>query len=237
MIPIKDDNPTHHFPFMTILLILGNITVYIYQMTQGPEFQAFIYRFGAIPWEITHFREVPNIPTHYSSTIPNILTPLTSIFLHGSVFHLLGNMLYLWIFGDNVEALVGHFRFFIFYICCGLIAALTQILIAPNSSIPMIGASGAISGVLGAYLLRFPRAKVHVLIFFFFFIRIVRVSALFVLGLWFFIQLFNGLGSIGLEETGGVAWFAHIGGFAAGMILVLLFEKKGPLRIRKSVLY
>ncbi len=234
MIPIKDDNPARHFPIVTILIIIGNMAVYIYQMIHGPEIQAFIYKFGAIPWEITHFQEIPNIPIDYRSTIPNTLTLFTSIFLHGGFFHLTGNMLYLWIFGDNVEALVGHVRFFIFYICCGLVAALTQIIIAPNSSVPMVGASGAISGVLGAYLLFFPKAKVHVLIFFFFFIRIIRVSALFVLGLWFFIQLFNGLGSIGLEETGGVAWFAHIGGFVAGMILVFLFEKRGPVRIYKK---
>ncbi len=234
MIPIKDDNPTHHFPITTILLILINIGVYIYQVTHGPEFQTFIYRLGVIPWEITHFHEAPNIPLQYWSTMPNIFTLLTSMFVHGGIFHLLGNMLYLWIFGDNVEALTGHLRFLGFYLSCGLAATFTQIIIAPNSLIPMVGASGAISGVLGAYLIYFPRAKVHILVFFFFFIRIVRVSALFVLGLWFFIQVFNGLGSFGHEETGGVAWFAHIGGFIAGMILLFPFKKKNPVRIYKK---
>jgi membrane associated rhomboid family serine protease len=125
-------------------------------------------------------------------------------------------------------------RFLGFYLCCGLAATFIQIIIAPNSLIPMVGASGAISGVLGAYLLHFPRAKIHVLVFFFFFIRIVRISALFVLGLWFFIQVFNGFGSLGPGETGGVAWFAHIGGFISGMIFVFLFKKKNSVRIYRK---
>ena len=231
MIPIKDDNPTYTFPAVTVFLILVNIAVHAYQWTLGPEAQAFIYRLGAIPWEITHFRELVRLPVDFRSNVPNILTLFTSMFIHGGLLHLLGNMLYLWIFGDNVEALVGHARFFVFYISCGLIAALCHIIIDPNSSIPMVGASGAISGVLGAYFLRFPRARVHVVIFFFFFIRVVRVSALFVLGLWFIMQVFSGLGSLGIGGTGGVAWFAHIGGFVAGIILIFPFEKKERVRI------
>ena len=213
MIPIKDDNPTQHFPIITILLILLNVAIFIHQVMLGPEFQAFIYQFGVIPWEITHLQDAPHIPSIYQSDIPNIFTLFTSIFIHGGVLHLLGNMLYLWIFGDNIESLLGHMRFLIFYLCCGLAGSLIQIVSAPNSFIPMIGASGAISGVLGAYLLRFPRAKVHVLIFFFFFIRIVRISALFVLGFWFVIQIFNGLGALARGEIGGLAWVAHAGGF------------------------
>lgn len=235
MIPIKDDNPTRYFPVATILLILANIGVFIHQMTLGSESQAFIYRLGVIPWEITHFQEASHMPFNYRSNMPNVFTLFTSMFVHGGIFHLLGNMLYLWIFGDNIESLVGHLRFLIFYLCCGLGAAFVRIITGPNSLIPMIGASGAISGVLGAYLLRFPRAKVHVLIFFFFFIRVVRVSALFVLGFWFLIQLFNGLGALKLGETGGVAWFAHIGGFIAGMILIYPFEKKGTYKIHRRI--
>ncbi len=237
MIPIKDDNPTHYFPIITILLILLNTAVFIYQVMLGPEFQAFIYQFGVIPWEMTHLQEAPHIPLIYHSDIPNIFTLLTSIFIHGGILHLLGNMLYLWIFGDNIESLLGHMRFLIFYLFCGLAAAFVQIITGPNSLIPMVGASGAISGVLGAYLLRFPRAKVHVLIFFFFFIRIIRVSALFVLGFWFVIQLISGLGALELGETGGVAWFAHVGGFIAGMILVFPFEKKGSYKMNKKIFW
>lgn len=231
MIPIKDDNPTAHIPFVTVLFIIINIAVHVYQWMLGPEAQAFVYRMGAIPWEITHFRELTGIPASYRSQFPNVLTLFTSIFVHGSILHLLGNLLYLWIFGDNIEALMGHFRFFLFYFCCGLIATLTHLIIEPNSTVPMVGASGAISGILGAYFLRFPRARVHVLIFLFFFIRIVRVSALFVLGFWFFLQVFSGFGSLGMEGQGGVAWFAHIGGFVSGLLLVFLFEKKERVQI------
>ncbi len=222
MIPIKDDNPTYTFPIITILLILANIGIFIYQFSLGSGAQAFVYRLGAVPWEITHFREVPRYPVEYRSAIPGVLTLFTSMFLHGGIIHLLGNMLYLYIFGDNIEALMGHGKFFVFYVGCGLIATLAHVVPNPNSTIPMVGASGAISGVLGAYLLRYPRAKVHVLIIFLLFIRVVRVSALFVLGFWFLMQVFNGF----VQSGGGVAWFAHIGGFIAGMVLVFFFEKK-----------
>jgi len=230
MIPIKDDNPTYTFPVITILLILANIGIFIYQFLLGQEAQAFISKLGAIPWEITHFRELPGLPLEYRSEFPNILTLFTSMFLHGGPFHLLGNMLYLWIFGDNIEALVGHARFLGFYLCCGLVATLSHVISDPASTTPMVGASGAISGVLGAYFLRFPRAKVHVLIFFLFFIRVIRVSALFVLGFWLVMQVLNGFGSLGFQRGGGIAWFAHIGGFIAGMVLVFFFEKKDRVR-------
>jgi len=232
MIPIKDDNPTRAFPLVTIFLILLNTAVQVYQMTLGVEAEALVYRLGAIPWEITHFQEFPKLPVHFQSNIPNGFTLFTSMFLHGSLLHLLGNMLYLWIFGDNIEAIMGHGRFFLFYLCCGLMAAFSHIVSSPNSTVPMVGASGAISGVLGAYFLRFPRAKVHVVIFLFFFIRLIRVPALLVLGFWFIMQLFSGLGSGGVEG-GGVAWFAHIGGFVTGMVLVFFFEKKDRVRIYK----
>ena len=230
MIPIKDDNPTHHIPLVTICLILLNVAVFVYQSMLGAEAQAFIFRLGAIPWEIVHFREYPGLPPAYRSSLPNVLTLFSSMFVHGGLVHLLGNMLYLWIFGDNVEALMGHARFLLFYLMCGLVAALTHVIIEPGSTVPMVGASGAISGVLGAYFIRFPRARVHVLIFFFFFIRVIYVSALFVLGFWFVMQLFNGFGSLG-ASGGGVAWFAHIGGFLAGLLLVFLFEKSERVRI------
>ena len=231
MIPIKDDNPSTVFPFVTIFLILANTAIHVYQFSLGEEAQAFIFRLGAIPWEITRFRELPRLPASYRSDIPNIMTLLTSMFLHGGILHLLGNMLYLWIFGDNVESIMGHGRFLIFYLSCGVIATLCHVVIDPGSAVPLIGASGAISGILGAYFLRFPRARVHVLIVFFFFIRVIRVSAIFVIGFWFLIQVFNGLGTLGMQGSGGVAWFAHIGGFVAGFILVFLFEKKERVQV------
>jgi len=232
MIPIKDDNPTRSVPFVTILLILGNLAVYYYQYHLGEGAQAFVMQFGAIPWEITHFQEYGHAAWSYRSPVPNFLTLFSSMFIHGGLLHILGNMLYLWIFGDNVEALVGHARFFVFYILCGLIAALSHVMIEPNSTIPMVGASGAISGVLGAYFIRFPRAKVHLLFIFFFIIRIIRVSAIWVLGFWFLFQVLNGLNAM-QSQGGGVAWFAHIGGFLAGLILVFFFEKSGRVRISR----
>lgn len=217
MIPIKDDNPTHQVPLITIGLIMANILVFLHQLSLGRGEEVFIYRFGAIPYEITRLQNFP----------ASIGSLFTSMFLHGGPFHLLGNMLYLWIFGDNVEYIMGHLRFLGFYLLCGLAAALSHILAEPNSILPMVGASGAISGVLGAYFLRFPRAKVLVLVpLFFWFIRIIRIPAFFVLGFWFLMQVMSGFMSLGISVTGGVAWFAHIGGFLAGMILVRYFEKR-----------
>jgi membrane associated rhomboid family serine protease len=226
MIPIKDDNPSRMFPLVTILLIVANVVVFIYQWILGGAAQAFVVRFGAIPWEITHFEELSNHGAELQTGLPNAVTLFSSMFIHGGFLHLLGNMLYLWIFGDNVEGLMGHVRFLFFYLICGLAAALTHIALQPNSTVPMVGASGAISGVLGAYLLRFPQARVHVLIFLFWFIRVIKVPALVVLGLWFLMQVISGLSSQGVSGGGGVAWFAHIGGFIAGIVLVLLFAKR-----------
>jgi membrane associated rhomboid family serine protease len=231
MIPIKDDNPRIAFPFITILFILVNGIVFLYQMLYVAEPQAFVYRFGTIPWEITHFTELNRLPPEYHSEIPNVLTLFSSMFIHGGILHLAGNMLYLWIFGDNVEGIMGHGRFFFFYLCCGLAASVSHVLIAPDSTIPMVGASGAISGILGAYFIRFPRAKVHVVFILILFIRVIRIPALFVLGFWFVVQLLSGLIDMGPEGNAGVAWFAHIGGFAAGIILVFFFEKKERVRI------
>jgi len=225
LFPIKDENPSRVFPIVTLLLIATNVAVIVYQFTLGKAGQPFVYRFGAIPWEITHLRELPDLPGESVSAVPVLLTLFTSMFLHGGLIHLFGNMLYLWIFGDNIEALIGHFRFLAFYILCGLGACLTYVVFDSNSGIPMIGASGAISGVLGAYLVNYPGARVHVLVFFFFFIRIIRLPALIVLGFWFIIQVLNGLGALGGQSSGGVAWFAHIGGFIIGILLIWIFPK------------
>lgn len=232
MIPIRDSHVTlKTTPVFTVLLILGNTAVFVYQILIGPDLESFFYRFGAIPWEISHFQELPGLEWTHRSPVPNILTLFTAMFLHSDILHLGGNMLYLWIFGDNVEALTGHVRFPVFYLTCGLAAAMTHVMLDPGSQVPMIGASGAVSGLLGAYFIRFPKARVHVLVFIpFLLIRIVPVPAVLMLGLWFVFQVLNGLGSLGHPATGGVAWFAHIGGFVAGMVLILFFQKKGRKR-------
>lgn len=212
MIPIRDENPKKTFPFITILIIAANIYVYIYQYWLHPELsQRFVIMYGAIPNNISHLRSLETI--------------VTSMFLHGGLLHLAGNMLYLWIFGDNIEDICGHFKFLLFYLICGFAAFLAHYFTSPLSEIPMVGASGAISGILGAYLLKFPKARVHVLIPLFIWIwRIFRIPAIIVLGFWFLIQLWNGFMIIG--SGGGVAWFAHIGGFIAGLLLINVFEKK-----------
>lgn len=214
-IPLKDENPTYRFPFITILFIIINVVVYIYQNIQGEGAETFIFRMGAIPFELTHFTDNPPY-----SPFPVHLTLFTSIFIHGDIFHLLGNMLYLWIFGNNIEDAVGHFRFVLFYIICGLSASFSHILLNVNSTLPMIGASGAIAGILGAYIVLYPKTKVLVLIWFIIFIRTIWIPSTIVLGIWFILQIYSA--SLGI---GGVAWFAHIGGFSAGFFLIKYFEK------------
>jgi membrane associated rhomboid family serine protease len=214
MIPLKDDNPTRSFPLVTILLILTNVSVSLYQFSLGDMGNAvFTMKMGAIPFEITHFADSVS-PT----PIPLYLTLITAMFLHGGLLHLGGNMLYLWVFGNNVEDLLGHARFLFFYLLCGVVATLAHIASAPDSRIPLVGASGAIAGVLGAYAVCFPRARVLVLFWFLIFIRVIRVPALIVLGFWFLIQLVNASADVGSQ--GGVAWFAHIGGFIAGVLFI-----------------
>jgi len=221
MIPLRDENPTHTKPVITVGLILANILVFLYQWQLGPRAEgAFVWRMGAIPYELTHFSDAIS-PT----PIPLYLTPLTAMFLHDGLLHVGGNMLYLWIFGNNIEDIVGHIRFLIFYTVCGLIATFAHILSSPNSQLPMIGASGAIAGVLGAYLVSFPRARIHVLIPIFFFLSSARIPAVIVLGFWFLLQIWNASAIPG-EMGGGVAWFAHIGGFVAGMVLIIWYRRR-----------
>ncbi len=205
---------------MTVLLILINVFVFMYELSLGPELESFVRQFGLIPYEITHFVDIPPPSLH-----PIFLTIFTSMFLHGSLFHIFGNMLYFWIFGNNVEDVMGPFRFLVFYFLCGISAAFTQVLFSPSSTVPMIGASGAISGVLAAYFVLFPYAKVYTLFWFFIFIRIIPIPAFFLLGFWFLAQLISGISALGIQSSGGVAWFAHIGGFIAGLILVNIFKE------------
>lgn len=219
-IPLRDENPTERFPLITLILISANVLTFFYQAIMARGLEMAVVNYGAIPYNIIHF---------WSSDLvfrfPPLLTIFTSMFLHGSVFHLAGNMLYLWIFGNNVEDVIGPVRFVVFYLACGLIAAMTQVLMTPASKVPMIGASGAVAGVLGGYLLLFPRARVKTLVFLLFYINIIYVPAGIILSVWFIMQLLN----IGLG--GGVAWFAHIGGFLAGFFLLkFLFLRKGYFR-------
>ena len=224
MFPLKDDLPSHSTPVVTVLLMAINIVVYLYQASleidarAGGVAEAFVMEFGLIPCRLTGAcRMAADLPSP-------VFTIFSSMFLHGGFFHIAGNMLYLWIFGNNVEDTLGHGRFILFYLASGVAAAATQTIVGPHSHVPMIGASGAISGVLGAYFLLFPHASVLTLIIFGFFWRVVRIPALIVLGFWMVVQILNGLGSFG--AGGGVAWFAHIGGFLAGMGLILLFKPR-----------
>ncbi len=222
MIPLKDDNPIRITPLVTWGLIAVNVVVFFYQVSLGPnQGRAFVYEFGAIPAVISGAQSLP--PS--LAVIPAPLSLFTNMFLHGGWLHLIGNMWYLWIFGDNIEAAMGRIRYLVFYIFCGILASLTHVLSNLSSILPSIGASGAISGVLGAYLLIYPRARVLVLIPLGFFTRLMYIPAGFVLGFWFFLQLLSGSLSAG-QEGGGVAFWAHIGGFIAGMLLVGLFKKR-----------
>jgi membrane associated rhomboid family serine protease len=210
-IPLKDENPTQRFPVVTVVLITLNVLVFLYQIFSPQGLQYSIFRMGAIPYEITHFTTISQLPR-----ISPPLTLLTSLFLHGSFLHLFGNMLYLWIFGNNIEDFLGPFRYILFYLLSGLGASLVHIIFHPSSMIPMIGASGAIAGVLGAYFLLYPGARVITLVFFW----ILPVPAFFILGLWFVAQVMN----IGIG--GGVAWFAHVGGFLIGIALIRIYVKR-----------
>jgi len=216
-LPLRDENPTKHFPYVTVFIIGLNTLIFLYQVfsPQGPAY--FAFKLGAIPYEITHFQSLPDLPLQ---RISPLLALFTSLFLHGSILHLVGNMLYLWIFGNNVEDFLGPLRFILFYFISGLGASLTHILFNPNSTVPMVGASGAIAGILGAYFILYPGARVLTLIFLFFFIRIIPIPAAFILGLWFLMQVLN----IGIG--GGVAWFAHAGGFLIGMGLIWFYARR-----------
>jgi membrane associated rhomboid family serine protease len=236
MIPLKDDVPGRTPPIVTTLLIAINAVAFFYQLSlQFAEpaggvrgavdaAEALVYEFGLVPCRL--MRACP-----YDFPHP-IVTILTSMFLHGGLFHIAGNMLYLWIFGNNVEDALGHGRFLVFYLVCGIAAAVGQTLISPTSDIPMIGASGAVSGVLGAYLLLYPYATILTLITFGFFIRFVHVPALIVLGFWIVVQFANGFLSLGMPGAGGgVAWFAHIGGFVAGLGLLFVLRPSRGRRV------
>ena len=225
MIPISDENKRlHGFPVATAVIIGINVVVFLYELAlgglafEGRALEQFVYAYGVTPLEITTGLDVfPKIP------VPVWFTLFSSMFMHGGWMHIIGNMLYLWVFGDNIEDVLGRARYVAFYVACGLLASGAQILTDPGSRIPSIGASGAVAGVLGAYLLLYPRHRVNCLLIIFYFIRMIQLPAMVVLGFWIVLQLFQGLFSFGVAT--GVAYYAHIGGFAAGMALILLFTK------------
>jgi membrane associated rhomboid family serine protease len=239
MFPISDDNPTLRTPLMTYLLLGVIAFVWIFVQKAGLDATALaasVCNWGMMPGELTG-RARLGLEVPLSRTVEcivdnnpiNIFTPITSMFLHGGWGHIIGNCLFFWVFGNNVEDSMGRFRFLIFYLICGLVAAGAHVAIDPTSPVPTVGASGAISGVLGAYLVLYPRVRVNLLVILVFIIRIIPVPAWLVLVYWFGLQLLTGLPqltSIRADASGGVAVWAHIGGFVAGVVLIKLFENK-----------
>ena len=215
MIPLKDDNPTSQRPIITYVIIALCVIIFLAQFTlQSYRSGQLFYSYGLIPSVLMGNNQLP-LDLY---VVPAYITIFTSMFMHGGFMHLIGNMLYMWIFADNIEDNLGPTKFLIFYILSGIGAAMTQVLMDTHSQIPMVGASGAIGGVLGAYLINHPKAKVLVLIPFGFFSQLIKIRALYVLGFWFILQF--------ISSGGGVAYAAHIGGFISGMILILFFNKK-----------
>jgi membrane associated rhomboid family serine protease len=216
MLPIGDANPSRRFPVVTVLFIAINVLVFIYQLTlPRPALNQFIRSAAIIPAQIV---ENPGIGSLWRI--------ITSTFLHGGLMHILGNMLYLWIFGDNVEESLSPVGYGAFYILAGIVAASAQIMVYPTSTTPMLGASGAVAGVLGFYAIVFPHARVRTLVFLFIFVTFINLPALIVLGFWFIIQFFQGVAAFAVEASGGVAWFAHIGGFALGVLVGLIYRAR-----------
>jgi membrane associated rhomboid family serine protease len=216
MLPLRDDNPATLTPWVTVALIGANVLGFLYELSLGPGLEPFLLASGAVPARLLD----SDVPWEGGAAgLPPTLTIFSSMFLHGGLLHLAGNMLYLWIFGDNIEDALGHLRFLLFYLISGVVAVYAHAFTDPASILPMIGASGAVSGVLGAYLVLFPRARVLALVPMGFVMQTVRVPALFVLGFWIVIQFLYGLLSLG-GPGGGVAWFAHIGGFLIGAALI-----------------
>ena len=217
MIPLKDDNPTRTFPIINYALIAANVAVFLYQITlPANAYKAFLMANAMIPMRI------PQFLAGYVGFKMAFYPMFTSMFLHGGLMHLLGNMLFLYIFGDNVEDYVGHLPYLLFYLVCGIGSGLIHSLFNLHSSLPALGASGAISGVMGAYAVLFPRARVLML----FFVFLVPVPAYFVLGYWFLLQFLSGIGEFGAAAAGGVAWWAHIGGFLMGMVIALVVRRR-----------
>lgn len=222
MIPLRDLNPTQRKPLVTYVFIAVNVLAFLFEFSLGREgMQAFVERFGVTPVYLVH----GNLAKEW-------FTPLTSMFLHGGWMHILGNMWFLHIFGDNVEDELGRGRFVLFYIVCGLVAVAAQVILNPSSRVPMVGASGAIAGVLAGYVRMFPRERILSVVPIFFFLHFVELPAYFFIFIWFGFQVLNGIVSLGTvqADVGGVAFFAHIGGFLAGLVLIRLFPHRKRVR-------
>jgi membrane associated rhomboid family serine protease len=217
MIPLRDVIPSRTTPVVTIGLIALNVLVFLYQLSLGESVNDFILYYGLIPAAFSW------------------VAVLTSMFLHGGLLHVGGNMLYLWIFGDNVEDRMGHGRFLVFYVLCGVAAALAQTALNPDSVVPMVGASGAIAGVMGAYFVLYPHSRIVTLVPLFLFFQVMEIPAIFFLGFWFLLQFLSGVGSIatavGGEPAGGVAFWAHVAGFLAGVSGVIVFRRPERQRV------
>ena len=250
MFPLKDNIPTRRFPVLTVALIVANVVMYFGFQGAGifegpnevPGLQGNVVEYGAIPYELTHpghectavdgnivcEREAGSLPDTGREQPPTWLTVLTSMFMHGGLLHLGGNMLFLWIFGNNIEDSMGRLRFIVFYLLGGIAALAAQTLVDPNAAVPTIGASGAVAGVLGAYAVLYPRARVITAVLIIFFFTLIELPAVVVLGLWFLMQLFFGTAELGnpVGGGGGVAYFAHIGGFLFGLLLIKLFADR-----------
>ena len=216
MIPIRDEIKTHRTPIVNYALVVINVLVFLWMFLNSGNLESIYYEYALIPSNFLNGIDLGDVKDIF-----------TSMFMHGGWMHLIGNMLYLWIFGDNIEDRLGHIGYLIFYLVGGIAAALLQTLISPSSQIPMVGASGAIAGVLGAYLVLYPNSRVYTFIPIGFYARVRLVPAVVVLGLWFLLQLISGVGSLGALDQGGTAYFAHIGGFIFGLIVGWMFKRRG----------
>ncbi len=232
MIPIRDRNPSGTFPFVTIGIISVNVLIFLYELSLGSDLVVFLNQYGVVPIKVTHYFQSSGL-----TSIETFFPFLSSTFLHGGFIHLIGNMWFLWIFGDNIEDKLGHVKYLLFYILCGAIASSAHVFFNSQSEIPCVGASGAIAAILGAYMVTFPRARVITVVPIFFFIQVIELPAVVVIGFWILIQFFSGAVSLttSASDGGGIAWWAHVGGFVSGIILFyiirILFVRK-PMRQR-----
>ncbi|HSB16013.1 MAG TPA: rhomboid family intramembrane serine protease [Bryobacteraceae bacterium] len=220
MIPLRDSQRSNSTPVITVGLIVVNVLAFLYQTSLDKfSLNHVIMEYGVVPSRL------------------QLTSLVTSMFLHGGWMHLIGNMWFLWIYGDNVEDILGHAKYLIFYLACGVAAALAHVALNGDSRVPTIGASGAIAGVMGAYMVKFPRARIITLIFLFVFVTTIEMPAYAILLYWFVIQIFSGVGSIGYSQIsqGGVAWFAHVGGFVTGIVLVMLMRTREPYRLHREL--
>ena len=216
-IPLKDTNPSRSYPVVNISLILANVAVFLYQFTLQPyAFKAFVMANATVP------ARIPSFLAGHTGFEVAFLPLFTSMFLHSGLAHIAGNMLFLWIFGDNIEDFFGHLPYLLFYLVCGVGSGLLHVLFNLSSTVPALGASGAISGVMGAYMLLYPRERILTLVFIF----LVPIPAVFILGYWFLLQFLAGISALGASASGGVAWWAHVGGFLLGMLLTVLLRRK-----------